>query len=252
MTRADRRNVGRPSARTRLVPYGAVLAAAVATLLVVVAPGGWTRVAVAVGLAVLGAAFAPYWLLAGSRQPTDAERAAVAPALEAPVAVRLRVTDDSAWVGNAVAAGILPGQRYVFVAADLFETLDDSACTAVVAHEVAHHARRHVLVRHAVAVVALGSVVALAEFAPWRLAGAVAVGTVPYLLATAWIVRRTELAADDVAARATSPDALADALETLVEAGLVLGGGTRAGRMFAEHPPVDSRIARLRAAGRRL
>lgn len=216
-------------------------------LLVVSVPGGWPRVVAAVALGSVVAAVAPYWLgyAAGARPPTDDERAAVADALDGSVAVQLRVVDDTTWVGNATAAGILPGQRYVFVAADLFDVLDAESCAAVVAHEVAHHTRRHVLLRHALVVAAAGYVLALAEFAPFRLLPTVAVGAVPYLLVSAWIVRRTELAADSAAARATSPTVVADALTALVDAGLILGETSGLGRLLTEHPSVDTRLARL-------
>ena len=223
---------------------------------VVLAPAGGPRVAVAVALGLLVAVLAPYWLIATARgrPATDTERRAVARALDGPPRVRLRVVSETAWVGNAVAAGVVPGQRYVFVAESLFDLLGDEQAAAVVAHELAHHRRRHVLLRHGMAVVALGYVTALAEFAPWRLLPTVVLGTVPYLLATAWVVRRTELAADAAAARATSPGALADALERLVESGLVLGGTNTVWRWFAEHPTVTTRLSRLRssAADRRL
>ena len=213
-------------------------------------PDGWPRVVATLVLGGVVAAVAPYWLAyaAGARRPADSERAAVADAVEGSVAVQLRVVDDTTWVGNATAAGILPGQRYVFVAADLFDVLDADSCAAVVAHEVAHHARRHVLLRHSLAVVAAGYVVALAEFVPFRLLPTVAVGAVPYLLVSAWVVRRTELAADRAAARATSPTVVADALTALVDAGLILGETSGLGRLLTEHPSVDTRLVRLQTA----
>lgn len=245
---ATRRTVGVRLAR--LLPVPAALASGV---LVVLAPAGWPRIAAAVAIGALVAVFTPYWLeyAAGARRPTEAERRAAASGLEISTAVRLRVAPESSWVGNAIAAGVLPGKRYVFVAADLFEVLDEEAIGAVVAHEIAHHARRHVLLRHGIAVAAAGYVVALAEFAPWRLLPTVAVGALPYLLGTAWIVRRTEWEADRAAARSVDPAALADALETLVSEELVLGGASRLRRLFTEHPPIQSRIARLRELAER-
>jgi Zn-dependent protease with chaperone function len=233
----------------RLARFAVVPIAIAGGILVVSIPSGWPRVVATLVLGGVVAAVAPYWLgyAAGARRPTDDERAAVAAALDGSVAVRLRVVDDTTWVGNATAAGVVPGHRYVFVAADLFDVLDEESCTAVVAHEVAHHARRHVLLRHALAVAAAGYVVALAEFVPFQLLPTVAVGAVPYLLVSAWIVRRTELVADRAAARTTSPAVVADTLTTLVDEGLILGQTTGLGQLLTEHPSVDVRLARLRA-----
>jgi STE24 endopeptidase len=207
-------------------------------------------------LGLFAAILVPYWFVAmtRTRPASEAERRTLRSALGGAPRVRVRVVEDTAWVGNAVAAGILPTQRYVFVATSVFGLLDDEQMAAVVAHEVAHHRRRHVLLRHGLAIAALGYVTALAEFAPWQLFPTVVLGTVPYLLVTRWVVRRTELAADTVAARTTTPDALADALERLVDNELVLGGGSSLGQFFAEHPAVSVRLQRLResAGDRRL
>lgn len=210
-------------------------------------PAGWPRAVVAVGLAFLATALAPVALVVAlrTRWPTDDERDLVADLL--PPGVALRVVDNRTRVGSAFAAGVVPGVERVFVTEALFDVLDDDELRAVVAHEVGHHERHHVLLRFSLAALAAGAALGVAGYAPVATMYALLVGAVPLVAGLAWVVRRTEYAADGHAARVVGGPALADALERLAERRYVLDSGGVLG-VFAYHPPLAERIRRLRAA----
>lgn len=208
-------------------------------------PGGWPRVLAAVGLGLVATALTPFAVIVAlrTRWPTDAERAAVADVL--PPGVRLRIVDDRTRIGGAFAAGIVPGTEYVFCAESLFDVLDEEELRAVVAHEVGHHEREHVLLRYSLVAIAAGAALGIASVAPEVALAAIVVGTAPAAVVLAWAVRRTEEQADAYAAEAVSGAALASALETLAEHRYVAeASGTS--RLLAYHPPVGERITRLR------
>ncbi|MFB6151565.1 MAG: M48 family metallopeptidase [Haloarculaceae archaeon] len=215
-----------------------------AAALIALTPGGWPRVLVAAGLGLVAVALAPFALVVAlrTRWPSDAERDLLGDVLGG---VHLRVVDDRTRVGSAVAAGVLPGARYVFVTESLFDVLDDDEVRAVVAHEVGHHERHHVLLRFALLAAAAAVALALVEFAPDLALGAVLVGAGPTAVALAWVVRRTEESADAYAAATVGGPALADALETLVERRYVIEA-TGLLRVLSYHPPLSERTADLR------
>ncbi len=219
-----------------------VLLAAGAIALV---PAGWPRVLAAVGLGLVATALTPFALVVAlqTRWPTDDERAAVGDVL--PRGVHLRVVDDRTRLGSAVAAGFVPGAEYVFCTESLFAVLDDEELRAVVAHEVGHHEREHVLLRYSLVATAAGAALGVASVAPEVALGALVVGTAPAAVALAWVVRRTEEQADAYAAEAVSGAALASALETLAENRYVVEA-TGPSRLLSYHPPLGERITRLR------
>jgi STE24 endopeptidase len=142
---------------------------------------------------------------------------------------------------NALAAGVLPGLRCVFVTERLVATLAPDELAAIIAHEVGHHRRRHVPLR----------LCAVATFVlPWlgatalEIPGAFLAGLVlalPATLAVFRLVRWTEYDADAYAARRVGPGAMARALRGLGPE----ADGPRFTRPFALHPPLDRRVARL-------
>uniref|UniRef100_UPI003F55D6A3 M48 family metallopeptidase n=1 Tax=Halosimplex halobium TaxID=3396618 RepID=UPI003F55D6A3 len=223
---------------------GVVLAAGVIALV----PAGWPRVVAAVGLGLVATALTPFALVVAlrTRWPTDDERAAVGDTL--PAGVRLRVVDDRTRLGSAFAAGVVPGAEYVFLTESLFATLDGDELRAVVAHEVGHHAHGHVLLRYLLVAVAAGAALGVASVAPDAALVAVLLGTPPFAVALAAVVRRTERQADAYAAEAVGGAALADALETLAEHRYIAADGGPA-RWLAYHPPLGERVEGLR--GRR-
>nr|WP_264475318.1 M48 family metallopeptidase [Halorubellus salinus] len=191
----------------------------------------------------------PYTLAVAlrARPATSAERRVVADVL--PDDVTLRVVDDRTRIGPAFAAGTPPGPEYVFVTAAVFDVCTDAGVRAVVAHEVAHHRHRHVAVRFGAVVAGVLPVLAAVEFGLDLPAWGVLV-SVPYVLAVAWVFRRTEFTADAAAARAVGADALVAAFDALVEQRLVLTGTTRMTSLFAVHPTIEARKRRLVAFSR--
>lgn len=198
--------------------------------------GWWLPVAVA-ALGATGAAATP-WLVARVarvREPTSAERAA----LDHGVPVRVIESDRR----NAMAAGVLPGARVVFVTTGLLEALPADEAAAVVAHEVGHLRRHHVALRLAAAAALvlpwLGAVAADLPGA-FPVGGALVVLAFPALFR---LVRWTEFDADAYAARAVDGRALARGLERL--------GGRQPRRpwwrrLVALHPTLAARASRLR------
>jgi len=176
------------------------------------------------------------------REPTDRERACV-PECARGLRVRVVQTDRSP-VANALAAGALPGHRYVFVTDALFATLDDDAAAAVVAHEAGHHRRGHVAVRF----LAVGGALAPLFLAAGGLLPGVlgpAIASVVLLLAAGPVVRWTEFDADDYAARHTTAAAMERALGTLADRGLLAEDRGRLVGLVSLHPSVGDRRARL-------
>ena len=218
--------------------------ALVLTALAPAVPDGWWLV---VGVALVGfllAAGSPLFVrwTVGSRPPTAAERAAT----PSTVPVHVLLTGRGGPV-NALAAGVLPGLRCVYVTERLLGSLPTHEAAAIVTHEVGHHRRRHVPLR-------LGAVGAYVF--PWLGATALDVPNaflaglvllLPATLAIFRLVRWTEYDADAYAARRTSPGAMAGALRRLGERGLL--GGT--GGPLALHPSLAARVARLEDLERR-
>jgi STE24 endopeptidase len=144
--------------------------------------------------------------------------------------------------GNALAAGLLPGLRCVFVTERLVTTLTERELAAIVTHELGHHRRRHVALR-------LGAVAAFVL--PWlattalEMPGAFEVGLLlaaPVTLGIVRLVRWTEYDADAYAAGRVGGEAMGDALRRLV------GDTSPPSGVLAHlslHPPLATRIARL-------
>lgn len=228
--------------------YAVVAGPALAALALAPAvPDGWWLVGVvgATGAGVTAATPFVVRRLGPTRPLTDEEQARLGVGEDVPVVVmgvRSHVT--------AMAAGLVPGARAVFVTEALLDRLPPAEAAAIVTHEVGHHRRGHVPLRvGAVAAFVLPWLGATAADVP----GAFALGAalaVPYVLGTFALVRRTEYAADAHAAREVGPDALAGALRRLREEGLLAeGGGGRLGGLLALHPPVARRIERLESLG---
>jgi Zn-dependent protease with chaperone function len=143
---------------------------------------------------------------------------------------------------NALAAGLLPGLRCVFVTERLVATLSERELAAILTHELGHHRRHHVALR-------LGAVAAFVL--PWLAATALEVPgafetglllAVPATLGILRLVRWTEYDADDYAARHVGAGAMRDALLHLA------GGYPRPPGAFSGlslHPPLATRIDRL-------
>lgn len=181
---------------------------------------------------------------------------------------------------NAFATGRNPEHAVVCVTEGLMELLDDEELEGVLAHELAHVKNRDILIMTMVATFAgaISLIAMMAQFAGMFGGGrrdedrgnplvmlAVAL-TAPLIaaLVQAMISRTREYAADEAGAHlAGSSRGLAEALEKIGAAGRrrhwhgdtratahlfiasPLGGGITG--LFATHPPVTERVARLRA-----
>lgn len=183
---------------------------------------------------------------------------------------------------NAFATGRDPQHAAVAVTRGLVDILDEREVEGVLAHELAHVQNRDTLTM-AVAATLAGAVMWLATMARFSamfggygrddrgghggVVGLLAVAILAPLAAMIiqmWVSRTREYAADAAGARmAGSPDGLASALGKLSQASgrrplaaspqtahlfIVnpLSGGGMA-RWFSTHPPLEERIARLRA-----
>lgn len=177
------------------------------------------------------------------RRPNRGEAAAV-PDCASGLRVRVVETDRHP-VANAVAAGVLPGYRYVFVTDALFRTLDADAVAAVLAHEAGHHRRGHVVGRLLASGAALAPLLLAATGTLDAFVPAVAVSAL-LLLAVGPLVRWTEFDADAYAARHVGAAAMERALATLADRGLLAVERPRVVALLSLHPAVDRRVARLR------
>jgi STE24 endopeptidase len=209
-----------------------------------VGPPGLPGVGVlAVAVFVLLALLPPLGALVGPVRTLTPAEAAVVP--DSSQGLRVRVVETGRKpVANALAAGVVPGLRYVFVTDALFETLDGAAAAAVLAHEAGHHRRGHVVARFGATTLALAPLFLAAS-------GVLADVLVPALLSAALLlavgpaVRWTEYDADAYAARAVGGPAMERALQTLADRGLLPTEHSRVFGLVALHPPVGERLARL-------
>ena len=172
--------------------------------------------------------------------------------------------------GNAYFTGFGNNKRIVF-----FDTLLDRLAApeveAVLAHELGHFRRRHVLKRIVLMFAAsLGFLWLLGQLiaAPWFYAGlgvpaqstalalilfflVVPVFTFPFTPLLSWISRRHEFEADAYAAARTEAAALGRALVKLYEDNAAtLTPDPLHSLFYDSHPPAAVRIARLQAAAR--
>lgn len=199
-------------------------------------PGGWWLVVGVTAVGGLLAAGTPFLLprVVPTRDLTGAEQADVGD-----LGVPVRVLSSTR--PNALAAGLVPGARVVFLTEGLLARLPPDELRAVAAHEVGHHHHRHVSIRlGAVAVYVLPWLAATAEGVPGAfVAGCLLAG--PWTVGLFRLMRRTELEADRYAAARTDGAALARGLSRL-------GGApprSRLSRLLSPHPPIPERTGRL-------
>ncbi len=178
---------------------------------------------------------------------------------------------------NAFATGRSPSRGVVAVTAGLLQVLDRRQVRGVLAHELGHIGNRDTLVS-AVAATIAGAITYMANMSMWFGVGghhddeeranpivAIAIALLAPLAAGLIhmaISRTREYGADARAAETTGdPSALADALERIAYNGAAhpMETGTPAthyiannfagglGNLFSTHPPMEERVARLRA-----
>jgi Zn-dependent protease with chaperone function len=158
---------------------------------------------------------------------------------------------------NARQVGWLPGLRYVLVTDYLLDELTPAEIDAMLAHELAHSRRRHMIARQAIACVfafpiglLLTSLVAhMSGVFTWGLiALCFAIGAGFARLFGPWAIRQ-ELGADDLAAAVVGPAALAAALTRVTELNEIKRETSLAWNRDVGHPAMSMRLARLRPDG---
>jgi heat shock protein HtpX len=181
---------------------------------------------------------------------------------------------------NAFATGRNPQNGVVAVTTGLMRLLSPTELKGVLAHEIGHIKNRDILIQTIAATMA-GAIMVLANMAKWSLifggrdddrgaAGIIGVIALAILAPMAAMViqlaisRSREYIADETGARlAQNPESLASALEKLAygvqrapmqanpatEPMFIVnplsGGGMM--KLFSTHPPIEERVARLRA-----
>ena len=121
---------------------------------------------------------------------------------------------------------------------------------ALLAHEVAHHRGRPVLLRGGVSVTVLtvGAAVTAALFD--ALVPAAALCLITFItverVVAFWVMRRFEYRADAAAARRTSVESVTSLLSSLKRATVVDQARPVVLQLFSTHPPYAARMARLR------
>ena len=235
--------------------------------------GGYRLLSIFVFCGLLAGA-AVYWYsdrmvlgLVGARPLAQAEAAAFASTVDR-LAARARVPRPRLYLipdsfPRALSAGRGGRGQTIAVSTGLLAALPPAELEGVFAHELAHAARRDVLVQTLAAVVA-ATLLELSRVGGWfQRALLFALGPIASAIVNGLLSPKREFAADLRAAElCETPHGLADALTRLEQAGeLVAFAGNPAteplhfvnpfeeqglGGLFATHPPVADRVRRLR------
>jgi STE24 endopeptidase len=223
------------------------------------------RVAGSILLLVAFVLLVPYTLLIAAdttRLPSDLR----ARLLELCRAQGLRVRDvrlmqsRSQKVANAFFLGLIPWFRYIVISDYLVDQLDEDELHAVVAHEIAHGKRHHLLLRLIAGLVIaavltgglIGILLLLRDLSPlWVLVAVPLILPVAILGAHGIISIRLEQKADDFAADVVGLDPTIRALEKLADLNMMKRRTGRIWNVLTQHPAVQQRVDRLqaRAAG---
>lgn len=176
--------------------------------------------------------------------------------------VRLQTVQD---YHLAATYGRVGRQPVIRISADLFHALAPSERLAIVAHELAHHVKNHLLLREILSIVLYGclwcvSTTVTQLLTPDQHNPAGAIVAMPIAALAIWIVAilshaalarleyRQELAADRWAIGATgAPDAFASAMQKLAERSHAQGGGDSwlAKLFFETHPTLEQVLGQV-------
>ncbi len=157
-------------------------------------------------------------------------------------------------VANAAQMGVLPGLRYVLLTDYLLDELEPHQLEAVVAHELGHARRHHVLVKLG-AVVGVWIALEALLLALGRGSGAAtALLTLPVfiafpfgiLLVQGLVGVRLETAADDIAAHEVGAQPLVEALEHIGQLNDTKRDTSRRWALITQHPGLQTRLDHLR------
>lgn len=162
---------------------------------------------------------------------------------------------------NAMVMGLLPSVRYVLITDRLLRDLEPDELEAVLAHELAHAKKHHLLIKLGAALgaclpiaglvaaaVVLGGHRSAALIAAWVIL-VMLLATVSLLVVQGVVGVRLERSADDYASATVGADALRRGLEKLAAANATKRRTGRAWNLLTQHPGLDQRIERLRQAG---
>lgn len=160
-------------------------------------------------------------------------------------------------IANAAQIGTVPGMRYVLVTDYAMDHLTQQQLEAVVAHELGHARRHHVLIKLG-AVLGVWAVLEAIIVVVSHRAGHGAAGLlvlpvvvaipVGMILIQGMVGVRLEKSADNVAARHLGAAHLADALEQLGELNDTKKDTGRAWSLITQHPGLQTRVDHLRDA----
>lgn len=223
---------------------------------------GWTRVPLMILLFVIILALGPFVV------STALGKANIDPQLRRRLidfahANGVRVRDVRALQGrsekhgNAFVAGVLPGLKYIFVTDYLIEEMADDELMAIVAHEIGHGKKRHLLIKLFLPFVLIALTVGIVAIshATGILGGSATsilfvsmplIMIVSIFLVQGALALKMEHAADDYARQVVGLDPTIRALEKLAEMNMAKRNSGKVFNLFAQHPAIEKRIEHLR------
>jgi Zn-dependent protease with chaperone function len=221
---------------------------------------GVAILALALGYLVLVAASGPL-LLRAAMTTREADPATREQAMRLCKANGIRINDvriiDTKHdpTANAAFAGFGVGPKYMFLTDRLLDQFSDDEVTAVMAHEIAHRKKHHILLKlvAAVLVIVVASLVlallaALAHGRVVELALAITLPLVLFgtiLLVNGFVGIRLERQADDFACAVAGPDATRRALEKLAELNMLKRRTGWLWNALQQHPGIQQRLDRV-------
>jgi Zn-dependent protease with chaperone function len=165
-------------------------------------------------------------------------------------------------MANAMLMGLLPRSRYVLITDRLLRELEPDELDAVLAHELGHAKRHHLLIKLGAMLVTwlpaagLAVIAALSGHRSVPLAAALMILAMVLVIASLVVVQglvgvRLERSADDYASATAGPDALRRGLEKLAAANAMKRRTGRMWNLLTQHPGLDQRVDRLRKGAAR-
>jgi Zn-dependent protease with chaperone function len=158
---------------------------------------------------------------------------------------------------NAAFAGFGIGPKYMFLTDRLLDQFSDDEVTAVMAHEIAHRKKHHILLKLVTVIVMIVvtslSLALLAALLHGRVAGMALAITLPVLVfGTILIVNGLvgiglERQADDYASAVAGPDATRRMLEKLAELNMLKRRTGWLWNALQQHPGIQQRLNRVAA-----
>lgn len=221
---------------------------------------GVALLALAVGYLFLTAVSGPLLVIAAMpTRPADPATRERAMRLCAQNGVRINdvriIETNHEPTANAAFAGFAVGPKYMFVTDRLVSDFSDDEITAVMAHEIAHRKKHHILLKllsMIVAIAVASTVLAvLAALLHSRVAALALAVTLPVLMVGAILLVngvvgiRLERQADDFAAAVAGPDATRRMLEKLAEINMLKRRTSWFWNALQQHPGIEQRLDRV-------